>query len=320
MTSTTGSPAPTFGIVGGLALDNVVTAEGRVILGRPGGNTLWASLGAALFCRTREVGIVARAGEDYPAAALDVLAGCGVRLDGVRRIPGPHRLRIAYQHLADGRRLQPVPADVLAILPVGQRAAFTDSTIDPAARRDGDPHPDDIPADWIAAVRAWHVPLVPMQALTALVERLAPTGALLVADCPNRHEVKDFVAELTPVVRELDVFSPSTSDLDIIAPGADAQQLCAALVRETGTPVILKCGPAGVCVMEPDRPVEHVPPVPTTVEDPTGAGDAFCGAFLVRYAGGATLLDAARSGAVAAAHAVAADRIEQLAAVVKEQQ
>ena len=36
-----------YAIVGGLALDNVITAEGARLIGRSGGNTLWASLGAA---------------------------------------------------------------------------------------------------------------------------------------------------------------------------------------------------------------------------------------------------------------------------------
>jgi ribokinase len=309
---------PRYGVVGGLALDNVITADGTVHVGRPGGNTLWASLGASLYASAGEVAIVARAGEDYPQPALVVLREAGIRLDGVRRIAGPHRLRIAYQHLADGRRLQPVPDPVLAGLPEAQRAAFVDTTIDPRPRREGDPQVTDIPPAWLEQVSGWHIPLVPVATLHDLVRRLARSPGLLIADCPNRHEIRDFIGDLTPIVQELDVFSPSTSDLDVIAPAADPVALCTELTELTGTPTVLKCGPDGVRVLRPGRPPEHVPSLARVVADPTGAGDAFCGAMLVKYVQTGDLSVAARDAARAAALAVAAARVEDFAAGVRE--
>jgi sugar/nucleoside kinase (ribokinase family) len=309
--------SPAYAIVGGLALDNVITADGARLIGRSGGNTLWASLGAAIF--DSSVGIVARAGEDYPQRALDLLAARGIATDGVRRVAGPHRLRIAYQHLADGRRLQPVPADVLAVIPAEERSAFVDSTINASDRRGGDPEPADIPEAWLTGVRGWHLPLVPLAAHRMLVAALATPGSRLIADCPNRHEIKDFVADLTPSVARLDVFLPSTSDLDIIAPDADPVEACELLLEATSTPIILKCGPAGVLVIGPDGLRRQVPSLAANVVDPTGAGDAFCGAFLVGLDQTDDLLEAAIFGAVSASFAVETDDALALAAVTPAQ-
>jgi sugar/nucleoside kinase (ribokinase family) len=48
----------------------------------------------------------------------------------------------------------------------------------------------------------------------------------------------------------------------------------------------------------------HVPAVPTNVIDPTGAGNAYCGGFLVGYILTGDVLTAARYGAVAASFLV----------------
>jgi sugar/nucleoside kinase (ribokinase family) len=309
--------SPTYAIVGGLALDNVITAEGARLIGRRGGNTLWASLGAAIF--DSSVGIVARAGEDYPEDALELLRERGIAVEGVRRVAGPHRLRIAYQHLADGRRLQPVPAAVLAGIPAEEQRAFVDSTINAADRLGGDPEPADIPPAWLPRVRGWHLPLVPLATHRALVAALATPRSRLIADCPNRHEIKDFARDLTPSVARLDVFLPSTSDLDIIAPEADPVDACVQLLAATSTPIVLKSGPKGVLVLTADGRRRAVPSLPAKVLDPTGAGDAFCGGFLVGLDQTDDVLLAAMFGTVSASFAVESSDALALAAVTPQQ-
>ena len=100
--------------------------------------------------------------------------------------------------------------------------AFVDSTINcDADRRGGDPEPSlTFPLEWLSGVRGWHLPLIPSGGAPERSSRRLRGRHLarLIADCPNRHEIKDFVADLTPSVARLDVFLPSTSDLDIIAP------------------------------------------------------------------------------------------------------
>jgi ribokinase len=64
--------------------------------------------------------------------------------------------------------------------------------------------------------------------------------------------------------------------------------------------VVTTLGAGGVQVGD-----AHVPAFPATVVDPTGAGDAFCGALAVALAEGRDLVAAARFGAAAGACAVA---------------
>jgi sugar/nucleoside kinase (ribokinase family) len=295
--------APTLAIVGGLALDNVITADGAAVAGRPGGNTLWAAAGAAMF--DERVGIVARAGDDYPDWVLARFEAAGVDITGVIRTGEPHRLRIAYAHLPDGRRMQPVPPHLLRTLQPSVRAQFVDTTTTASERAGGDPEPTDIPRHWLAAVRGWHVPLVSLSAhrrLLAAISRHDP--AWLIADCPNRHEVADWVVDLRRSCRALTAFLPSTSDLDIIDPSGDAAQQARRLSAAAGIPIVLKRGRRGSLIIAPADAERVVPALDVSVLDPTGAGDAFCGGFLAGLNQTGDLGQAAAFGAVAASFAV----------------
>jgi sugar/nucleoside kinase (ribokinase family) len=295
---------PSFGIVGGLALDNVITADGEYHVGKPGGNTLWASLGAAMF--DTSVGIVARMGVDYPEEVLVRLERSGVNVDGVQKTGQPHVLRIAYKHLTDGRRLQPVPVSELVALPAEVRAAFVDSTVGAEERRGADPTVADIPPAWLTSVKAWHIPLVPLAVHRALITELSTSsGVRVIADCPNRHEVVDLVADMLPSIGLLDVFLPSSSDIEIIDPSADAVVVARELARVGNGTVVLKLGDAGVMIFGAGAASEYiVPAVPVSSVDPTGAGDAFCGGFLVGLCERDDPLIAAVYGTVAASFAV----------------
>jgi ribokinase len=69
--------------------------------------------------------------------------------------------------------------------------------------------------------------------------------------------------------------------------------------------VVVKLGGEGSLVFAPylDHPM-HVPAVSVQSVDPTGAGDAFCGAFAVSYGQDGDLLEAACRATVAASFVV----------------
>jgi thioredoxin reductase len=84
-----------------------------------------------------------------------------------------------------------------------------------------------------------------------------------------------------------------------------AVQSTAVVMAETllgwGVPVVaLRMGARGSLVATPGGEVYTVPAVPTTVVDTTGAGDAYCGGFLVALGSG---VDAGEAGAWAAVSA-----------------
>src|SRR5258708_25537684 len=72
--------------LGNLLVDDVVFADGRTRMARPGGAMLYAALAATLW--GARVGCVSLRGADYPADALDALRARGVLLDGVHALSG----------------------------------------------------------------------------------------------------------------------------------------------------------------------------------------------------------------------------------------
>src|SRR2546429_8462022 len=84
-------PVPVI-IIGNLTIDDVIQADGSSQMGTLGGNSVHAA--AAALTWVGEVGVVARCGADFPAAALSRLREAGADTGGVRpggRPPGRDR-------------------------------------------------------------------------------------------------------------------------------------------------------------------------------------------------------------------------------------
>lgn len=75
----------------------------------------------------------------------------------------------------------------------------------------------------------------------------------------------------------------------------------AQLAATEETTIILTRGAQGLIVFEPGLPAQHVPAVPITVVDDTGAGDCFAGVYLAELARGQPAIEAAITGTAAAA-------------------
>src|SRR5690349_14168063 len=71
-------------VVGSVAYDGVETPHGKVDR-MLGGAATYISLAASYFTKTRLVGIV---GDDFAQADADLLAGRGIDLEGLERVPG----------------------------------------------------------------------------------------------------------------------------------------------------------------------------------------------------------------------------------------
>lgn len=100
------------------------------------------------------------------------------------------------------------------------------------------------------------------------------------------------VAFLVPNQTELAILTGMPTDSVAQAEAAARSLLAAGLLR-----VIVTLGADGALLVAGDAPAVHVPPVPVTPVDTTGAGDAFIGSFAHSYA---------RTGDIAAAMASAA--------------
>ncbi|MGW0622115.1 carbohydrate kinase family protein [Streptomyces sp. NPDC002765] len=105
------------------------------------------------------------------------------------------------------------------------------------------------------------------------------------------------------LVDGLDLLLPSRDEACLLTGLADASDAAAKLSRHVPL-VVAKQGRDGALVARSGAVSAHVPAVPATPTDTTGAGDAFTGAFLAALVAGAEPEDAAREGCRAGAQAV----------------
>ena len=277
---------PDLLVCGSLTVDNVITADGTLLPRATAGNAVYAALGAAIWGPS--VGLVSRAGADFPMDSLAMLQDHGIDLGGIVRLDQPHGMNVAFAYQADGGRTREFSALLVGRIPPEERPRFVDYTTRGSTHRYRTwlgfaPDASDLPLPWAENARGAHLAAMPVQrqlSLAAHLHRTKPDRQVQL-DSPwydERELVRDFHSVLS---RDLDRLLPSEADLAVWRPGCDPVESAAALARATGKPIIIKRGPAGALLVAANgRPALRIPPYPTAVADPTGAGDAFCGGVL----------------------------------------
>jgi sugar/nucleoside kinase (ribokinase family) len=277
---------PDLIICGSLTLDNVVTADGRLLPRSAGGNVVYAALGAALW--GARIGLVSRAGADFPADFLAMLVERSLDLGGVTRLDGAHGMNVAFAYRADGSRVRSFPAALVERIPQAERPRFVDYTSLGVAHRyatwiDFAPDAQDIPSSWRDRVRLAHLAAMPVQRHLSLVGclRAAQPKAHVQVDSPwydERALEQNFHVRLLP---RLNLLLPSEADLAIWRPALAPMEAAATLARSSACRVLVKRGDAGCVLLAADgKPSLAVPAFPVEAVDPTGAGDSFCGGLL----------------------------------------
>ena len=307
--------APALLIAGSLTIDNVRTAGGDLLPRRPGGNVVFAALGARLW--SGSIGLVARAGTDYPAGALEDLAALGLDLGGITRTGTPHGMNVAFSYAPDGSRVRIFPPEIMAEIPDAERARFTDYGAAGSQARFAtwlafSPDASDIPPAWLGRIRAAHCAAMPVQSHLSLAGALAP--ARVQVDSPWYDERAPAVDFHTKLLAGIAMLLPSEADCLVWRPAGGASlETAAALAREASRPILVKRGSEGAVLLGTDgQPVMAWPACPVTVIDPTGAGDAFCGGFLAGLDRFADLAQAGACGTVSASFAVGGEGTDGL--------
>jgi sugar/nucleoside kinase (ribokinase family) len=199
----------------------------------------------------------------------------------------------------------------------GERTMFTDRGANLRLRR------RDLPDDLLDGAAALHLtgytfcepPLLEL-ALGLLAE--ARSGRLAVTIDPGSAA---FLARLPPGAflrwtQGAAVCFPNRDEAAVLTGERDPVTMAARLTRHYGT-VVLKLGGEGCVLAVPGQAPVRIPAHPARATDTTGAGDAFCGAFLSRWlSGGPTATPALPDLAAAAEFAVrvAADVVTRFGA------
>src|SRR2546427_3130363 len=99
-------------IVGGLSIDTITEQDGSAHLAIPGGNAVYAAIGALVWGISPViVGVI---GDDYPEAWLRAISDAGIDARSIQRVSGPHQGHFAVRYAADGSREPYVPVEAFA--------------------------------------------------------------------------------------------------------------------------------------------------------------------------------------------------------------
>lgn len=282
--------------VGNLTIDEILLPQGRYRNRQCGGNCLYAAAGAHIW--SSDVGIASLVGFDYPAKWLEIIEKAGIDISGITTLEHVPSMRAAMAYTADDERY------VLENETVG-RSEYDKTPEEWANWLLNSPTIDHFPAAYKKAVGIHFAPM-PVQAHFPLVQALRKQGCRLTLDSPWWDGAANDRAPHLPLLNSLDALLPSLAEVRVFL-NEDLEPAAAIrLLRQFGVAAtVVKLGVAGSLVWAAHGDlIVHVPSFPAQTVDPTGAGDAFCGGFLVGLIETGDAVEAARYGTVSASFVV----------------
>lgn len=264
-----------------LIIDDIVLPDGQTKMGLLGGGGPQTAFGMKLWTQGG-VGLCAGVGADLPAGVQTWLDDFGIDTAGVHRHPH-HRTLRAWQILEeDGRRTQVwrTPAHLISA-----QLALTPERVPPAY--------------W--AARGFHYGIHPERPNLAIAQALRARG-MAVSIEPFRATQRPLSdGELSTLLAHCDIFSPNVAEARSLVGDGDPQTLVQRLGAAGADLVALRMGDDGSLIYRSrTQEMQHVAAVPVTVVDGVGAGNAYCGAFLVGWLETGDLRRAGHYAAVAA--------------------
>lgn len=246
--------------IGGFTLDDTVTPDGNVQWAAPGGNALYSAIGAKFW--TSEVGIITPIGNDYPKEYLAILSKAGFDLSGIRKIDYPS-FHVWILHEGDGKR------QIIYRLDSGNN-----TFLDPVVK--------DLPSN-LSIIKGVHIcPILgnsQANLLRPLIDNNVPTFLDLIV-IPDQIDVSQ---GHHPVLwKKLRAFIPSLEEVIALFGDLPLPSLLEKL-EEVGPDIFaVKLGHRGSIVRNPsDKSYYYIPAYQANVVDATGAGDSYCGGFMV---------------------------------------
>lgn len=305
------APSLTYIIAGQLRRDYVLFYDnGKSILDMPGGNLIYAGVGMAIWQPEVMPGLVARVGEDYPRGWLEQFAQAGFDTRGIRIMPEAMDLRSFYVYPNLTRRLnedpvphfarlgQPMPRALINYR-VKQSVLFDSRTkLLPSSLRQSD-----LPEEYLEATAAH---LCPIDYLTHILlpAVLRQAGFTTVTLDPSTGSMSPtYWNDIPALLTGLTAFLPSEDEIRSLFQGRsiDLWEMAETLGSYGCEFVIIKRGEGGQYVYDSaTRNKWEISAYPARVADPTGAGDAFCGGFLLGYRRTYDPVQAALHGAISA--------------------
>ena len=277
------TPTPSFVAYSGLIIDDIVLPDGRTFMNTLGGSATHALVGMRVW--SDRLGYFAAVGADFSPEHRALLEGMGVDLRGLLSRDGHPTARAWQLFEPDERRVE----------------IFRTSIDDFYAI---EPTLDEMPPDYFQA-RGFHVCHGTLADLTDVVTRLrAANPTVRIIWEPTPVQSAGTPEAVAAALTQVDVISPDRGEAMALTGRGSPEDAIAALLDLGAKIVALRMGSSGSRVDTAAGDSFRIPAVPAPVVDTTGAGDAYCGGFLVALAAGADPADAGAHAAVSASFAI----------------
>jgi sugar/nucleoside kinase (ribokinase family) len=299
---------------GGIRADYLITRDGQAHNNNIGGNAIYAACGAAIW--SDSVSVWGRIGDNYPKIWTGKLADYGINGSGLKRLNNDQDHRTFYAYQADGTREDTQPEKHYARIGQPMPEALV-------SYRDSTPAQDDPEVfeplalrkeDWpsiFQGIAAVHLAPLPLRTHLEVVPFLREIGVGQITVDPGerymRPQLGPYLRRFLPLV---DVFLPSAQEIvSLFGPNIDLLSAAKTLGEWGAKLIVIKHGSRGVLLYKEGWPDlvrldafhakgdEHI-------VDVTGAGDSFCGGFMVGLAMKKGLEHAARLGLASASFTV----------------
>ncbi len=300
---------PAYLFAGKLTRDFYITADDRPVIDVPGGNLLYAAVGMKIW-EAATPGLIARVGEDYPQTWIADLQHKGFNTHGVHVLPQALDLRDFYvfrdsltpQHqdpVTHFARLGiPFPKVLLGYRVPGETPMDSRTTLGPLSIRQ-----NDIPREYADASAAHICPLDFMthSLLPAVLRQHGITTVTI--DPAAGYMNPTFFNNIPSLLPGLTAFIPAEEDLRALfeRQSDDIWEMAEALAGYGCDIIVVKRGERGQLLYDGAAKTRwEIPAYPGRMANPIGAGDAFCGGFLVGYRRTFDPLDAVLHGNISA--------------------
>jgi sugar/nucleoside kinase (ribokinase family) len=276
-------PPPDYVAYSGLIIDDIVLPDGRTFFNTLGGSATHALIGMRVW--SESLGYFAAVGDDFDPRHRAALERIGVDLRGLLRREGIRTARAWQLFEPDERRIEVFRTKESDFYRMEARL-------------------EEMPPAYFQA-RGFHVhhgTLLQMADVLSRLRAVNPGACMVWEPTPVQHSGSE--EEFRGVLSRVDLVSPDLGEA-LQMTGQETLPGAIATLLGWGAPLVaVRMGARGSMVATADGATYAIPAVPAHVVDTTGAGDAYCGGFLVALSEGKDAAEAGARAAVSASFAI----------------
>lgn len=276
---------PQLLVAGAFILDELIYLEKQKQDYIPGGSVLYSALGANLT--GIPVGIVSIVGKDYPIDLLHKLATKGIDLSGVMHVD-QRSCRCTVEYVGEGRKIS-LASDGLSL-------------------REATPRFNHFPKSWYRTQGIHIGPALYDWQIELIAEIRRNLNVILSVDVCD-HVPLDKRLDYVQMLQQADFVLPSEAEFLLLTGRQQIEKLeeeMRLFMQHRLKSMILKRAENGVFAYSVEQNTLAKEPALTgfQIDDVTGAGDAFCGAFHASWLISRDLKHSIRCGMIAASFAL----------------